>query len=129
MRQADTTGREIAVAGTFNFRDVGGMRTRGGTSVRPGVLYRSEDLGPLEPEGVTRLRDLGVASVLDLRTTAEIARHGRFPFEEHGIGYRHLPLLESPSVEPEAAPRDLPPDVVLRISRRIAIEGAAAIGR
>jgi protein-tyrosine phosphatase len=129
MRQADATRRQIDVDGTFNVRDLGGLRTRRGDIVRPGLLYRAGDLGRLTPEGARRLRDLGVVSVLDLRTTAEVERHGRFPFERYGIAHLHVPLRESRSVEPEAVPPDVPPDVLLSISQQIADEGAAPIVR
>lgn len=56
---------------TMNFRDVGGLRTEDGRTVRTGLLYRSE--GPasfLEPH-LAELRTLGVQTVCDLRSDGE----------------------------------------------------------
>ncbi|MFJ9519398.1 tyrosine-protein phosphatase [Kitasatospora sp. NPDC101801] len=88
-----TTDREFDAASTLldvpdvqNFRDagVGGLRT--------GLLYRSGSLSRLTPDGAQRLKALGVRTVVDLRTAAELAV---WPDERHGLTYRlhHLPLV------------------------------------
>jgi protein-tyrosine phosphatase len=129
MSQACETGREVAVGGAFNFRDVGGLPAGPGTAVGRGQLYRSGDLGRLTEAGAEHLNALGVATIIDLRTTGEVERRGRHPFERLGIAYRHLPLLDSGAAEPEALPADLPPDILLRLSQRIAGEGGPNVGR
>jgi protein-tyrosine phosphatase len=128
VAQAYDTGHEPVVGGAFNFRDVGGPRAGSGAVVGRGLLYRSGDLGRLTEAGAEQLRALGVATVVDLRTAGEVERRGRHPFERLGIAYRHLPLLDSRTVEPEALPTDLPPDILLQVSRRIAGEGAPNVG-
>ncbi|WP_330185272.1 tyrosine-protein phosphatase [Nocardia sp. NBC_01503] len=60
------------LTGTFNFRDVGGARTTGGSQVRGGVLLRSAQLSRLNDAGRTRLLELGITDVHDLRGFAEI---------------------------------------------------------
>jgi protein-tyrosine phosphatase len=127
MQQVDTTRRELTVDGAYNVRDVGGLHARGGAVVRRGLLYRSGDLGRLTAAGADRLRALGVATIIDLRTTAEVERRGRYPFEEHGIAYRHRPLLNLSATEPEAQLADLPPDVLDRLYRHLAEQGAASL--
>jgi protein tyrosine/serine phosphatase len=114
--------------GTFNLRDVGGLPAADGLSVRPGSLFRSGDLGRLTSAGAERLRALGVALVVDLRTTAEIERRGRYPFEGHGIEYRHVPLMEARTIEPESVPRELPPDILFQLLRRFAEDGGERLG-
>jgi protein-tyrosine phosphatase len=125
MQQADTTRREVAVDGAYNVRDLGGLRTSAGVAVRRGLIYRSGDLGRLTPAGADQLEALGIATVIDLRTTAEVERRGRFPFEGHGIAYRHRPLLDLSATEPEAQLTDLPPDVLDRLYRHLAERGSA----
>lgn len=68
--------RVLAVPGTVNARDIGGYRTYDGKTTRWGVLYRSETLSKLPPEGVSALGDLGLGSVIDLRTGPEIQADG-----------------------------------------------------
>ncbi|BFV58242.1 tyrosine-protein phosphatase [Kitasatospora sp. CMC57] len=85
-REFDATSTLLAVPDVQNFRDagVGGLRT--------GLLYRSGSLSRLTPDGAQRLKDLGLRTVVDLRTAAEIAV---WPDERHGLTYRlhHLPLV------------------------------------
>ncbi|MFC6013892.1 tyrosine-protein phosphatase [Nocardia lasii] len=67
---------QFALSGTFNFRDVGGLRTADGAAVRPGVLLRSAQLSGLDDQGHRTLRELGVTDVHDLRGRAEIDHIG-----------------------------------------------------
>lgn len=129
MQRLDATGRELAVDGAFNVRDVGGLRARDGRLVARGMVYRAGDLGRLSRAGAERLRELGVLTVVDLRRDPEIQRHGRYPFEEHGIVYRHLPLLDTGAIEPEARHDQVPPDVLDRLYRRLAGEGGQNLGQ
>lgn len=62
----------IAVAGTFNFRDVGGYAASGGV-VSSGKLYRSDALSKIGPAGKAELQQLGVHVVVDLRDDNEAA--------------------------------------------------------
>ncbi|MFI1760752.1 tyrosine-protein phosphatase [Streptomyces sp. NPDC020800] len=68
--------RVLAVAGTVNARDTGGYRTYDGKTTRWGVLYRSETLSALPPDGVTAVGRLGLSRVIDLRTPTEIQYDG-----------------------------------------------------
>ncbi|MFI6868682.1 tyrosine-protein phosphatase [Nocardia sp. NPDC050406] len=63
---------QFLIPGTFNFRDVGGARTAGGSKVRDGVLMRSAQLSRLDAQGHAMLLELGVTDVHDLRGLAEI---------------------------------------------------------
>ncbi|WP_227980284.1 tyrosine-protein phosphatase [Nocardia spumae] len=73
-----TTARpdHLHIPGTFNYRDVGGLRTARGTTIRSGVLLRSAQLCRLDTTGHDTLRRLGVATVHDLRGPAEADRMG-----------------------------------------------------
>jgi protein-tyrosine phosphatase len=65
----------IVVPTLPNLRDIGGHPTGDGGRVRPGLLFRSTDLGGLDDDGVTALERLGIRTVFDLRSVAE--REGR----------------------------------------------------
>lgn len=122
------TGERLTVAGTFNLRDVGGIRASDGRVLRSGSLYRSGDLGRLTPAGAERLAELGVGLVIDLRTPSEVERRGRYPFERHGIAYRHEPLLDSQPADPGSLPPELPPDLAYQVLLRIATTGGERLG-
>ncbi|MGY4099493.1 tyrosine-protein phosphatase [Nocardia sp. R16R-3T] len=72
---------QFYLTGTFNFRDLAGLRTVDGARIRPGVLLRSAQLSGLDLPGHAILRELGVTDVFDLRGPREI---------EH-IGHDNLP--------------------------------------
>jgi protein-tyrosine phosphatase len=124
QQQADATERDFVLDGAFNVRDVGGLSAGAGMVVRRGLVFRSGDLGRLTVAGADQLRTLGIATIIDLRTTAEVERRGLFPFEGHGIAYRHRPLLDLSATEPEAQLADLPPDVLDRLYRHLAEQGS-----
>ncbi|WP_433711424.1 tyrosine-protein phosphatase [Nocardia sp. CA-084685] len=93
---------QFYLTGTFNFRDLGGLRTVDGARIRPGVLLRSAQLSGLDLPGHAILRELGVTEVFDLRGPREI---------EH-IGHDNLPEGVRLTVTPfdsrmaEAPPHD-----------------------
>jgi len=72
---------QFYLTGTFNFRDLGGLRTIDGARIRPGVLLRSAQLSGLDLPGHAIMRELDVTDVYDLRGLREI---------EH-IGHDNLP--------------------------------------
>ena len=70
-----------------NLRDLGGIRTRDGRTVRPGMLVRSAHLFRAEE------RDLrGVSAVIDLRTPEE---RSEMPDRSFGCKYLPLPVFET----------------------------------
>ncbi|MEV5650371.1 tyrosine-protein phosphatase [Nocardia sp. NPDC052254] len=73
-----TTARpdHLHISGTFNYRDVGGLRTASGMKIRGGVLLRSAQLCHLDQRGHNTLQQLGVTTVHDLRGPAEADRMG-----------------------------------------------------
>ncbi|MBY4128455.1 tyrosine-protein phosphatase [Rhodococcus fascians] len=67
---------QFALDGAWNFRDLGGVRTAGGSRIRPGKLYRASELSALTEIGARTVLDLGIRTVVDLRGDSEIARSG-----------------------------------------------------
>ncbi|KAK2017939.1 tyrosine phosphatase [Colletotrichum eremochloae] len=65
-----------AIPGLPNFRDAGGypIDAQPGRILRPGVVFRSAEPSRLTDDGVTRLQDLGITHVYDLRSTIELKR-------------------------------------------------------
>ena len=57
--------------GTFNFRDTGGMPRKTAGATRAGVLYRSDALSTLTPEGLEQLAASDIGVVVDFRTPME----------------------------------------------------------
>jgi protein-tyrosine phosphatase len=84
--------RHIVLEGAVNFRDLGGYRTADGRSVRWRTLFRADGLAHLTRPDRAVVRQLGIATVIDLRSRGEVDS-GRFPVEEIPVDFRHLPLV------------------------------------
>ena len=102
--------RLLPLVGAYNFRDLGGYPTTDGRQTRWGRLFRSDTLDELTAEDVAALRQLGLASIIDLRTTSEVARAGRRVLEDEPIHYVHLSVIqeegqETPSEARAAVPQ------------------------
>jgi protein-tyrosine phosphatase len=102
---APTAPSWIALDGAVNVRDLGGRPVRGGGRVRPGLVLRSDSLQGLSPRDVALLvDDLGVRTVLDLRTDWERRSEGPGPLSRHPVTHHALSLVP----EAEAGDRVLP---------------------
>ena len=88
----------VRLASADNFRDLTGPghRTADGRALRPGLVYRSNELA-LTDDDAARVADLGVTTILDLRHADEIARHA--DADVPGAAWEHL---EIPGIPMEA---------------------------
>jgi protein-tyrosine phosphatase len=64
--------RDIALQGAANYRDLGGLRSADGRTVRPGRVLRGDSPHRLTPDDVAVLAAIGVRTVLDMRSEAEV---------------------------------------------------------
>lgn len=87
--------RHVALNGCFNFRDLGGYPTVDGGRIRWRKLFRADGLTRLDQGDCEALSDLGLSTVIDLRTVDELEQRGRFPVESVKVEYHHLPLSET----------------------------------
>ncbi len=72
-RRFDAT-RSVAIEGTMNVRDVGGLVTMSGATVTRGVLFRSDHLNEVTDAGVEHMRSLNLRYVYDFRLPIERER-------------------------------------------------------
>ncbi len=86
--------RLLPLAGCVNFRDLGGYPTADGRTTRWRRLFRSDGLSRLGEEDRALLAELGLATVIDLRTVIETESRGSFPDGLGGARYHHLPLTD-----------------------------------
>jgi protein tyrosine/serine phosphatase len=96
--------RLLPLVGAFNFRDLGGYATVEGRHTRWGRVYRSDTLTALSSEDLEILRELGLRTVVDLRTKNEAERDGRGLLETEPVHYVHLSVLPEEGGESIAAP-------------------------
>jgi len=68
--------RHVPLAGQPNFRDLGGYAAGDGRRVKWGVVYRSGELSQLSDDDVGKLGELGIKTVVDLRSSEEVSARG-----------------------------------------------------
>jgi len=86
----------IDLEGAVNVRDLGGLPTTDGGTTLPGRLLRSENLQDLSPADVSTLvKEIGVSTVVDLRTTGELEIEGPAPLDAvPSVRHAHHPVLK-----------------------------------
>ena len=105
-RSQDGPRAWIDLQGAANVRDVGGLPTVDGRRTRSGVLVRADNLQGLTPDDVTRLLDdIGVRTVIDLRSTGEVHLEGPGPLVGRAE-HHHLTLIPESPGEPDSAEVD-----------------------
>ncbi|HVC15032.1 MAG TPA: tyrosine-protein phosphatase [Acidimicrobiales bacterium] len=120
--------RHIALEGAVNFRDLGGYRVADGRTIRWRSLFRADDLSRLSRPDRAVVRTLGIATVIDLRSRAEV-EHERFPVDEIPVGFHHLPLLaDLPPFEEFRGGPEVFAGHYLDIARRSGDQVARALG-
>jgi protein-tyrosine phosphatase len=85
----------IDLEGAVNVRDVGGLPAEDGGETVYGRLLRSENLQELSPADVSKLAgEIGVTTVVDLRTTGEVELEGPGPLDEvPSVRHAYHPVL------------------------------------
>jgi len=85
----------IELEGAVNVRDLGDLPTEDGHKTARGSLLRADNLQELSPADVAKLvRDIGVTTVVDLRSSNELAAEGPAPLEAvASVRHAHHPVL------------------------------------
>ncbi|WP_286172033.1 tyrosine-protein phosphatase [Gracilibacillus phocaeensis] len=71
MSNVMQTSQALNLAGVHNFRDLGGMKTTNGRTIKHGLLFRSADLTDATTEDKQLFQDLGIRTIFDYRTAQE----------------------------------------------------------
>ena len=100
----DTVNRLLPLIGAYNFRDLGGYPTSSGATTEWGQLFRSDTLTELTEDDIAVLLEMGLSSVIDLRTPVELEHSGRGLLADESVGYSHLPLVQKSSADQGAPP-------------------------
>ncbi|SKB80181.1 tyrosine-protein phosphatase [Dyadobacter psychrophilus] len=83
--------RYIPFSKTLNFRDIGGIKTMDGKTVRLGKIYRSGNLAELGNDEFTKFNATHIGRVYDLRTDHEIK--GKEDHLPPNVEYLHMPTV------------------------------------
>lgn len=120
----------VPLQGQPNFRDLGGLKTADGRTVKPGLIYRSGELSRLSDQDITTLQELGIKTVVDFRSEEEVEWNGedRLPAGANYVALRLQPGNLGPVLYSAVATGDasLLPDNVLADANRANIREATA---
>ena len=85
----------IELEGAVNVRDLGDLPTEDGQKTARARLLRADNLQELSAADVTKLvRDIGLTTVVDLRSSSELAAEGPAPLDSvAGVRHAHHPVL------------------------------------
>jgi protein tyrosine/serine phosphatase len=91
---AEQYSRHIKFEGILNFRDLGGYKAHGGRTVAWRRVYRSAEMMNMTGNDFRLLTDeLGLTSVIDLRSSLERENHGIGLLSEARIKYHQVSFL------------------------------------
>jgi len=97
----------VDLQGAVNVRDVGGLPTVDGRVTRRGVLLRADNLQDLSEHDVDHLlRERGLRTVIDLRSTGELHLAGQTPLQRTDVRHHHLSLIPETPGESDHAEVD-----------------------
>lgn len=92
--------RRVELETCQNFRDLGGYTTRDGRRLAWGRLFRADTLHRMTAADLEVMARLEIRTVIDLRASDEVERHGRITVGTRELTYHHLPMLDRVSEEP-----------------------------
>ncbi|RJQ73818.1 tyrosine-protein phosphatase [Pseudonocardiaceae bacterium YIM PH 21723] len=85
--------RFLDLDGLLNLRDLGGYPTEDGRTVAWRKLFRSDSMHRLTPAGQAAWDELGIRTVIDLRTPFEVDHRRWTPIDGWAGTWHHLPVL------------------------------------
>ena len=81
--------RHLPMTGGFNFRDLGGLKNKGGKFVKWGKLFRADELSGLTDADLAYLASIPVHTLIDFRSASEI-EHAKDKLPSTTKLYRNL---------------------------------------
>lgn len=120
----DDDRRVIPLFAVHNFRDLGGYPTNDGRHTRWRTLFRADGLYRLTPDDANIVMNLGVRTVVDLRTNNEVRERGTFPVNVHDVAYHHLPIIDATWGETQTPEFDDAVDFLVYAYRAMLAEAA-----
>ena len=89
----DYADRHHAFEGCFNFRDVGGYKTRDGRRVKWGRYFRAGRQDRMTEPDLEKVKSLNIGTQIDLRGDEEIEDQGLGPLTDMGATYHNISLI------------------------------------
>lgn len=84
-----TATRNVNIPGVQNFRDMGGYMTPKNKTIKWGMIYRSGQMDNLPYSSHTKLKNMGIKTIIDLRLDSEVQDTS---LEENGFKVVRIPI-------------------------------------
>jgi protein-tyrosine phosphatase len=98
--------RILQLEGAANFRDLGGLPASDEGFVRRGRIFRSDVLFRLTESDTIALRQLGLRTVIDLRSRGEVSHYPEGPLKIAGLQHFNVPVETDTYSETESMVED-----------------------
>lgn len=123
----DSRAEELRIDGLVNARDLGGLRTRDGRTIRSRQVIRSDNPKALTDQGQRDLSDLvAPALIVDLRMTLEVAREG-YTIAHDPVRVVNLPMLPQSGVNQEQIDAGAADNLVEDYMRQIDVNAGSVV--
>ena len=109
----DHAERFVNLEASHNFRDLGGYPTRDGRVTKWGEVFRADALFNLTTTDLAKVTELGINTIIDLRSADELETRGRFPSDRHDAEVHHFPVLDVPWSDDDVPDFEDPVDFLL----------------
>jgi len=86
--------RHLPLMGAYNFRDLGGYRTRSGALTKWRRILRADSPHRLSKQDISRLLDHGLTTVIDLRSGNEVADAPNPFAEQSQVTYQNIGVFD-----------------------------------
>ncbi|MBR2524271.1 MAG: tyrosine-protein phosphatase [Clostridiales bacterium] len=93
MNKYDPGQHVIDIDSIINLRDLGGMPISGGRSFPDGIIFRSGTLAEATDEAMASLKQLGIRTVIDLRSESEVRRYGNKAQNNPDFDFHNISLF------------------------------------
>ncbi len=113
LHLVDRAERFVNLEASHNFRDLGGYPTADGRETKWGEVFRADALFNLTATDLARITEIGVSTIIDLRSADELVTRGSFPSDKHGAQVHHYPVIDVPWSDDDVPDFEDPVDFLL----------------
>ena len=122
-----STAEELRIDGLVNVRDLGGIRTADGRTVRPRQVIRGDNPKALTEQGQRDLSDVvAPAVIIDLRIQLEVGREG-YTVLHDPVRVVNLPMLPQSGVNQEQIDAGAADNLVDDYMRQVDVNAASIV--
>ncbi len=86
--------KRIPFKNVYNFRDLGGIPISLTSWIKEKEFYRSDALLDLSSEEIIYMKDLGIKTIIDLRSHNETSKKPNILMNNQDFNYYHIPFLD-----------------------------------